>query len=145
MVLLQSHAPIDVVILFLGVNNLKHIFAASAADIAKGLGVLIQIIKGSYCGPEGKTPHIVAIAPPPLTKLTDYFELEFMNGKEKSRELPRHIEKTARDWGCHYLDAPSIVKASDEDGVHLDVESHRKLGEAAAEMVGKLLQASSKI
>jgi len=138
-VLLQSHAPIDVVVIFLGVNDLKHIFHASAADIAKGLATLIQIIKGSYCGPNGKTPHIVVMCPPPLTKLTDYFELEFMDGKEKSFELPRHMEKTARDWGCHYFDTPSIAAASNDDGVHLDEENHRKIGGKMAALVGGLL------
>src|SRR5512143_1112361 len=41
---LESHRPLDAVVLFLGLNDLKVRFSATAEDIAKGAGALVEII-----------------------------------------------------------------------------------------------------
>ena len=43
---LNSHKPIDIIILMLGSNDLKNYFGASSRDIANGAGTLADIIKG---------------------------------------------------------------------------------------------------
>ena len=44
---LQSHAPLDLVILLLGTNDLKHRFALTPTDIALGVQTLVEIIRTS--------------------------------------------------------------------------------------------------
>jgi lysophospholipase L1-like esterase len=53
-VLLESHRPIDVVIVMLGLNDLKRRFAVSALDIAQGAGELVRIIQCSQSGPQDR-------------------------------------------------------------------------------------------
>ena len=50
---LESHMPIDLVILMLGTNDLKQRFAASPSDIADSVEVVAKAIQGSEAGPGG--------------------------------------------------------------------------------------------
>ena len=83
---LNSHKPIDLVILFLGTNDLKRRFGVTAFDIAESVGLLVKLIQSSESGPDGNSPQVLIMIPPPLGKLTKFIEL-FDGGVEKSRSL----------------------------------------------------------
>ena len=53
---LNSHRPLDFVVLFLGTNDLKKRFSASAQDIAQGVGVLAGIVAEQRCGASRRNP-----------------------------------------------------------------------------------------
>ena len=55
-----------------------------------------------------------------------------------SRELAAWYKTLAEMYGCEYLDAALYVQASDADGVHLDAENQKKLGEVMAEQIKKM-------
>jgi len=135
---LQSHMPLDLVVLFLGVNDLKKRFDVPAADIARSVGVLIDLIQKSGAGRAAAGLPLLLIAPPPLGKLTEYAEM-LQGGEEKSRLLPSRYQEVARENGCAFLDAGTVIRASDLDGVHLEEDLHRLLGEAVAARVKALL------
>ena len=42
---LESHRPIDLVVIMLGTNDLKKRFSVSAYDIAQSVGVLVEIVQ----------------------------------------------------------------------------------------------------
>ena len=44
---LETHAPLDLLIIMLGTNDLKHHLNASASESARGLGCLLQITLNS--------------------------------------------------------------------------------------------------
>ena len=72
---LETHKPIDLVIIMLGTNDLKKRFSLSAYDIANGAGVLVDVVNKSEAGPSGKPPPILLMAPPPVAKLTEFAEM----------------------------------------------------------------------
>ena len=80
---LMSHAPVDLVILALGCNDLKKRFSLSAFDIAEGAARLIFLARAYGQRPDARPPKILLVAPPPIAKLTDYAEM-FEGGQEKS-------------------------------------------------------------
>lgn len=131
---LLSHAPIDLVILKLGVNDLKQRFNVPASDIADGVRKLSWKILSSACGPENQAPKLMILTPPPLAKLTEFAEM-FAGGTEKSLQFPQHYKKVADELGCYYLDTGEYVVASDVDGIHYAPQYHVKLGEVMAERV----------
>jgi len=136
---LESHCPIDLVIMMLGTNDLKARFAVTPYDIGQSLGYLIEIIKNSNCGRDGSVPEILILAPPPLGKLTEYAET-FTGGVEKSKHLSKHYQIIAQQYGCKFFDTAAIIQTSKIDGLHIDPEEHRVLGEKVAELVKKILK-----
>ena len=59
---LESHGPLDLVIIALGVNDLKARFFASASDAADGAGVLVSIVQRSGVGPDGHALAVLLVA-----------------------------------------------------------------------------------
>ena len=138
-VILESQAPLDLVVVMLGTNDLKKRFSAHAWDIAQGAGVLVDIIAASKTGKAGGAPPVLLIAPPPLGKLS-VWEGMFEGGAEKSRQLSAHYREVARLRGCHFLDGAPIIRSSDLDGIHFEEKEHRALGQAVARELKKILR-----
>ena len=133
---LLSHAPIDIVVLMLGTNDLKIRFNLTSSDIALNIFTLINIIQNSSTGLDGKSPVLLLICPPPIGKLT-YFKEWFEEATEKSKKLAEKYERIARRCNCYFLDAGKITKSSIIDGIHFDEESHKNLGLSVAEILKK--------
>jgi lysophospholipase L1-like esterase len=131
---LQSHAPLDLVLIMLGTNDLKRRFDASAADIAQGAASLAPLAVLSGAGPGGGPPEVVLISPPPVARLTGFAGL-FEGAQEKSRRFAQEYRNFAELYGLRYFDAGSVAASSDLDGIHLEASEHRKLGEALAAVV----------
>lgn len=136
---LHSHAPLDLLVIMLGTNDLKKRFSVPAQDVAAGAGVLVDIAMKSTYGPEGKAPRVLLIAPPPLAKLAPWFEEMFEDAAGKSHRLSQCFASVASQRRCHYLDAREVIVSSDRDGIHFAPEEHRKLGLAVAKMAREIL------
>lgn len=138
---IESHQPLDLVIILLGTNDLKYRFSVGAFDIAQGAGVLVQMIQKSETGPDGKAPKVLLMAPPPLEKLTetDFVEM-FARAEKKSKQFSHEYRRVAEELGCEFLDTADIIVSSKLDAIHWDIESHRKLGEVVAARVREIFK-----
>lgn len=131
---LQSHRPIDLVVIMLGTNDLKKRFSVSAYDIANAAGVLVNVVQRSDAGPEGRPPKVLLMAPPPVGKLTEFAEM-FEDAEVKSRKFSEYYRRVAEEYGCMLLDTSEVIVSSDLDGIHFEAGEHQKLGEAVAALV----------
>ena len=137
---LETHKPIDLVIILLGTNDLKKRFSLTAFDIAEGAGVLVKIAQQSEAGPGEKAPKVLLLAPPPVARLTgtEFVDM-FEDAEEKSGKFSQHYRRVTDELGCELLDTAEVIISSDIDGIHFEVEEHRKLGEAVAAHVREIL------
>jgi lysophospholipase L1-like esterase len=135
---LETHKPIDLVIIMLGTNDLKMRFSVPACDIAAGAGVLVDIVARSETGPRDSAPPVLVIAPPPVAKLTEFAEM-FEDSTAKSKMLSHHFQLVAEERGCALLDASDVIVSSDLDGIHFEMDEHQKLGEAVAARVRQIV------
>jgi lysophospholipase L1-like esterase len=126
------------VAIFLGVNDLKRRFDAAPFDIAQGAGELVGIVKRSLAGPDGKSPQVILICPPPVKVLSALAGL-FEGAITKSTELASHFAWQAGRSGCHFLDAGTIASLSPLDGIHLDADAHTALGAKVADIARTIL------
>lgn len=141
---LGSHAPIDLVVMLLGTNDLKTRFAPTAFDIAYGIEYLIRVIRKSGFGPEGKAPEILLLCPASLTE--DMYKScikDLFNVPEVIRickELPDMLKGVAERNQCYFLKCDDYVTVSDIDYVHFTSEGHIKLAEGIAEKIRQIYE-----
>lgn len=135
---LATHAPLDLVVIMLGTNDLKKRFSLSAFDVAAGAGVLVDVARMSQAGPGDGPPEVLLICPPPLARLSDFADM-FEGGLETSKKLAGEYRRVAEERGCHFLNAGDVIVSSDLDGIHLDPSEQRKLGQAVATRVREIL------
>lgn len=136
---LDTHRPVDLCILLLGTNDMKKRFSLSAMEIARGIMVLVEVIKKSETGPGAMAPEILLMAPPYVSELSSFSE-EFENAYHISRNLPRLYAQIAADYGCEFIDTSKIIVASEIDGVHPDVNEHIKLGNVVVERIKEIME-----
>lgn len=108
---LHSHSPIDLVIILLGTNDLKARFNVPASDIARSVGVLVEIVQRSTNGPSGKAPRVLLVAPPPTMPLEKTpFEEMIAGGETKSKRFGAEYALVAKEKGCDFVDAGKIIE-----------------------------------
>lgn len=140
---LNSHKPVDIVILMLGSNDLKETFHASAEQIAGGAATLVNVIQSFTREKQGFLPQIILVSPPQIGKgirLSPFYGAFSEDAIVRSREFPKWFRKAAEEHGCIYFDAAQYIQASEEDSLHLTPEAHAKLAEELSKVVRKLLQ-----
>ena len=134
---LASHEPVDLVVLFLGTNDLKARFGVPAADIAAGAGALVTIVLESLAGPGMTPPRVLVLGLPRLGRLTELADM-FAGAEGKAARLPEHLRAVAATLGADFLDLGELLAYSDADGIHLDERGHNTIGEAVAGAVRRV-------
>ena len=129
--LLESHRPVDLVLVMLGTNDLKERFSVNACDIAHSLERLVRVIRASEAGPDGGAPGVLLVAPPPIVE-TGCLAGMFAGGAVKSRGLAAEIRVVATRLAVPFLDAGEVVAVSPLDGIHYDAAANPALAGAFA-------------
>lgn len=134
---LESHKPIDLVVLMLGTNDLKAVFHLPPVEIAAGVESLVRMVLQSDAGPAGKAPQLLLVCPAAVGALQHLPDLQekFPDAVVRSRRLPEYYEAVAVRQGCAFLNSQEIVTASPVDGLHFSAGEHAKLGMAIASSV----------
>ncbi len=128
---LESHRPLDLVVIMLGTNDLKHRFGVPPVEIAVSVEQLVIATLRSGTGPGAAAPAVLLVAPPPVLEAGCLGEI-FEGGAAKSARLAGFYAEVATRHGIGFLDAGQHIRSSPLDGVHFDAEAHAALGRAVA-------------
>lgn len=137
---LQSHSPLDIVILMLGPNDLKDRFARTPEQVAQGIDTLISFIHD----PEynyNNDPKVILLAPTFIDESIGHVQESFKGAEEKSKQLGRLYKKVAEKYKAEFIDIAQYVRPSKIDGCHLDPEAQRKIAEVVTEKIRNLSKA----
>ena len=116
---------IDIIIIALGINDIQFLFNPTLKDVKEGLINLIKITKNIH-----PKIDIVLLSPSTLTNdiLKGYFSCQFDEFSiEKSKELPKIYSSIADEFNCKFIDLNKIAKVSQADGLHYEIEEHKKI------------------
>jgi len=142
---LNAHAPLDLVVLMLGTNDLKMRLCSYVPEIARGASVLVDTILQSCDGRNGKAPEVLLLSPPFIgdsIKSGDRDILDEFGGIsviEKSKQFPEHYRKIADKYDCHFLNAAAYATIG-SDALHIDMPGHRRLGEAVSDKIREIFE-----
>jgi lysophospholipase L1-like esterase len=139
--LLETHQPLDLVIIMLGTNDIKYANRCRAFDASMGMDRLIKLTK-SHAFIEGfSKPEILIMSPPALCKTNDeWFNDLWGHALEESKLFAHHYKRIADENAVHFFDAGSVAKTDPTDGGHLTAAETQKLGKALVPMVKKILE-----
>lgn len=138
---LYSHAPLDLVILMLGANDMKPHIAGTALAAMQGMRRCVELVRINAMR-DGRTepPAVLIVAPPPLCETANAeFAAMFAGGVEQSRMLASLYRDLADEQGVDFFDAGSVAQTSPLDGVHIDAAGTRAIGRALAPIVRLML------
>jgi lysophospholipase L1-like esterase len=139
--ILHSHDPIDLVIIMLGVNDMKPAISGTAFGAVRGMERLIDLVRHhAWSFDSEEQPEILIVAPPPLCETADAaFAAMFAGGVEQSAMLATLYADLADEKGCGFFDAGSVAQTTPLDGVHLDAGNTRAIGRGLEPVVRMML------
>lgn len=137
---IDSHSPLDLIIIMLGTNDLKPRFGVDAGNISSALVNYINTLKTVPL--VGNQPQILLVSP--ILVDPSYKNNSISNscfGKDadiRSRELAKKYKEIANIHSIYYMNAAEYAKASESDGIHMDAENHKKLAMAFVKKIREI-------
>ena len=136
--ILDSQRPVDLVIIMLGVNDMKHYMHLAALDSAMGCSKLIDIVKNAGCGPERTNPEIILVAPPLYVDSQQPWGRIFEGAEEKTKLFADTYKEIAAAQNVHFFDAAKALPPYDGDGVHIDDYGTKIIAEGLLKVIEEI-------
>ena len=131
--------PFDFIILELGTNDAKAVFADRQKEVPQNLEKLIQKIKGSSY-PTINKAKVIIISPPPYGEKAEATE-KYVGGDRRVKEMSEAFEKVAKRNNCLFINgyktAGLDINTMTEDGLHLDAVASEKLIAPVLKLIAK--------
>lgn len=135
--ILESHSPLDLVIIMLGINDLMKLCGKSADESAWGMLSLVRIVMSPVFG--GTPPEILIVSPPVLGKMSALNEMAFGGMEEESKKLAGCYRAVADEAKIGFMDSNDFIKVSEVDGVHPLPDQYEILGKEIANRVRSMI------
>jgi len=121
---LRSHAPVDLLVIYLGTNDA---YWLEPLVVAGSIGRLVKVARTAGAGPRGGAPQILVVCPPPFDGYA----------------LGPAFKEVCDQLGCELLDLDGVAPYSELDGTHLDEAGHGAVATAVERCVLQMLEPPS--
>lgn len=124
---LDSHDPLDRVIVLLGTNELKHEMNMTAEQVGESMEKLLNIITTRSSQFRGTTPKVLLLSPPTINEETEYCRTgdKYLGATEKSKGLVGVYRSLATKLSIDFVSLDEIIAGV--DGIHIDADEHAKV------------------
>jgi len=141
---LQTHHPLDLVVIDLGTNDL-FLPGVNAYHAARGAIKLAEVVLASDAGRADGAPLVLVVVPPPFAPLDQWDQAAAPGAEAESKRLSRAFVDAAaalkEEDGITIplLDLRDHVTSSPIDGIHFEADGHRSIGTAVAATLREML------
>lgn len=135
---LETHDPIDLIVLWLGTNDMKERFNREPADISKGIEILLDDIKKFSIEEETRMPKIILVSPPLIDETVEGVNEKYLGAGKKSEQLAELYKKVAEKYNSEFIDIAKYVSPSKKDGYHLEPESHKIVADHFTQIIPEI-------
>ena len=138
---LETHDPIDLVVLMLGTNELKKTYNKESEEIGEMLEqYYVKTILNVRSRCNNNYPKLLIVTPPLVNENIEYCkdENEYKGATIKSEKLESIYKTIAEKYDCYFLSNQGLETGV--DGVHLTKESHKLLALKLEEKIKKVLK-----
>lgn len=118
----------DIIILAIGINDLQKFYNPTLEEFETGIENIIKKIREN-----NPNCDIIILSPSYITEniLNSNFRFMFnQTSIEKSKQITSIYKKIANKYNCKFLDLNKIVTTSKIDGLHYEVEEHKKIAQS---------------
>jgi lysophospholipase L1-like esterase len=137
----------DIVLIMLGTNDLKKRYDLTPLEIEQRLHHLVEkTLRFEYSSrnsdnnsAQSSTTQVLIISPPAVYEVGAYTKI-YAGAAEKSRQLAKYYSNVAQSLGCSFIDAGKLVQSCPIEGIHWQVNQHRKLADALIKKVTGILK-----
>lgn len=137
---LDSHKPVDLVILMLGTNDLKTRFSLTPFDIGASVENLVKMLLKSDAGIDYQPPKVLLVTPVPIHSVgRDDLDHMFFDVEERSQALAHYYEEVANRYQIEYLNPGNAVETNELDGIHYSAKGHAAMAELMEKKVREIL------
>lgn len=139
-VAVESHEPLDLVLVMLGTNDLRDPFPTSETVCEEAMEYLIRRLKEILAESLNPACRILIVSPVCVTKnkygsfCYDYSEKALL----LAPKLAAIYQRIAERQGCFFADANEWCTIDENDGVHLNPQGHRAVAEQLAKLIPTL-------
>jgi lysophospholipase L1-like esterase len=135
--ILESHDPIDVIIIMLGTNDLQRKYNLTIFEIATHLKQTIELIRRPTLDLL-KKPRIIILSPIQITPNSQgNYHPQFTHAAQLMPQLEKSYEEVAKNTQCEFIPTSTVSFASEIDGIHLDEKGHLALSQILYEYLTK--------
>lgn len=132
---LETHNPLDIIILMLGTNDFKERLNQTAEEIGRNIEELIKVITSFTAEKNSKPLQLILLSPPYVDESVTGVKDNYLGAEKKSKKLAYFYEKVAKAYNCEFLDIARFIKPSKIDGYHLEPESHQIIADILSKKV----------
>lgn len=132
--LLETHEPLDLVVISLGTNDMW-VPGATARDAARGVGAMVDLVRASTLGPGEAAPAVLVVVPPPLAALSEEWTAESDDLVRESSRFGDAYRDVLRAREVPLVDLGELISSSAADGIHFEAQDHAAIGRAVAAAV----------
>ena len=117
---LRSHAPVDLLVIYLGTNDA---YWLEPIMVAGSIGRLVKVARAAEAGPGRGAMDVLVVCPPPFG----------------GHELAPAFREVCDELRCELLDLDGVATYSKLDDIHLDEAGHIAVAAAVEERVRQML------
>lgn len=135
---LQTHRPVDLIILMLGSNDFKNFYKRSPEEIAQSMEAMVGVVKDYALDREGQPSKIILVAPILVDDSPPSISENYSGTTSKSKELAEKYKSIAEKNDCIFMDASKVAEPDVADGLHLNSTGHKALAEKLTDICIKI-------